>query len=180
MLTLLVIAFSLLLSLAIRFLFGRRLRAKRRVTLGMCGVLIALTGSYLIVENMEPLEDQWARRSWPTTDGVVISSRIEGERAYRPAVTYHYRVNGVEYTATSDLTVPPFGGRRTRLQTAERILRTYPKGATVRTLYNPVRPEESMLRPALAFNTLTKIGLGATLLCGGMLLCLSLVGIGRR
>ena len=91
--------------------------------------------------------------SWPTIDGVIITSQIEqqtstsGEGANKkttvksvPKIAYQYQVGGQLYKNTKISFLSSSGN-------ASRIVDQYPEGKTVRVYYNPDKPKQAVLVP---------------------------------
>jgi hypothetical protein len=125
------------------------------------GLLIMIVGSATLRRDLE-------MRSWPTVIGEVVSSDVVGSRAFHPDVTYSYVVDGIRYTGSSDLMMPGFGGKRSRLETAEIMAKTYPPGKKVGVHYDPEHPERSTLRAGLSYGACLQLAFGLLLYLGGM------------
>ena len=98
-------------------------------------------------------------RSWPKTNGYVISSEVVGERAFRPHITYLYSVNGDTMTASTDMRMPPFGGRRSKFDAAQEVADHFPSRSEVTVYYNPENPEISHINAAIPVELFLRIGL---------------------
>ncbi len=89
-------------------------------------------------------------RNWPSTTGEICTSRVEdlfedpGEspRQYKPMISYKYQVGERVYHGSNiSIGGNPIGYR----QPMEKIVSTYPVGASVRVYYNPDDLSESVL-----------------------------------
>lgn len=100
-----------------------------------------------------------ARRDWPTAPGIVIESRIVGEKAIVPYVVYSYDVNSIPNLGTSDLGTPAFGNKSKRLDEAETLLAKYPVGMPVEVHYNPADPKTSYIVSAVPWNAYAQSGI---------------------
>lgn len=127
--------------------------------------------TFLMINNVA---GQLSQREWPIVDGEVISSKVAGQRAYHPRVIYQYNVDGIMYTDSSDLRAPGFGGKRKRLEVAERLVAQYRKGDMVEVHFNRKRPEDSYLGSSLRWGTFGRLGFGLTLYLAGFFIFLSL------
>lgn len=92
--------------------------------------------------------------TWPTTRGVVLSTRIEridgGRRDaydYIPYVKYYYYVEGVRYQSDTYRARPRSVERRDQ---AEAITGSFRAGRTTTVIYNPQNPQEAFLAPPIA------------------------------
>ena len=109
-------------------------------------------GLIFIIWQQGLISREFERHSWPTVQASVIATTITGERAYNPALTCRYRVNGTDYILTTDLDTPPFGRKRTRRQTAEIIIAEHPIGSEIKVHYNPDKPEQALVRTGPFWN----------------------------
>ncbi|HQO58006.1 MAG TPA: DUF3592 domain-containing protein [Candidatus Omnitrophota bacterium] len=95
-----------------------------------------------------------ASQSWPTAQGVVVSSEVAAHRSrsrkghhrttYGAKVRYEYTVNGVQYSSDKI----SFGEYRTHNRgPAQATADRYPPQVEVVVYYNPDKPEEAVLEP---------------------------------
>jgi|SRR5262245_276670 len=130
----------------------------------------------------------WARRaraearhslSWPSVEGVIVSSGIEGKEfqesdnpgtvvRYRPAVTYSFKVRGMERKGT-DIAVG-LNNLFWEMSIAEKRAARYPVGAKVRVYYDP-SGAACVLEPGNreSANTVVRMGVGFAVLGGAFL-----------
>ncbi|MEW6050416.1 MAG: DUF3592 domain-containing protein [Candidatus Zixiibacteriota bacterium] len=134
----------------------------RPVTL-VFGILLLVAGPVLTYTESRTLTVFMSHRSWPTTEGEVVSSRVIGTRAFRPDIVYQYAVNGVVYTDSTTLETPPFGGRNSKYNVAETLAKEYPPGRPVTVHYDPLNPARSGLRVGPTWDVYGKLGLGGLL-----------------
>ena len=147
----------------------------------LLGLLLIVAGAFLVIFNSEKMEKVLALKKWPVTTGVIVSSKVVGERAFRPDIKYHYAVNGKSYSDTTYLHVPGFGGRSNRLDAAEKIVQSLPPGTSVTVHYNPVNPQQSVLKASPWYSIYLQLAFGATLFaCGVFLLGRVAFGKGRK
>ena len=89
---------------------------------------------------------------WPTTEGIVISQRLVGQKFKEydgdyyenidGYIRYQYSVNGISYSSLAVNSIDsPFY--------PEIIARRYPKGKNVNVYYNPKKPSEAVLEPGI-------------------------------
>lgn len=163
------VAVSAALSLLVTvILLKQRVLPKIPLTLVVFSLLLVIAGAGMIYHHEDKIAADLSRRSWPTTEGVVIKSEIAGIRAFRPEITCEYQVDGHIYQLTTNLDTPGFGNKRSRRDTAGRILRDYPEGKKVIIYYHPADPAKAFLRVGPAWHTFMKLGLGIIILITGL------------
>lgn len=120
------------------------------VSRGLAGLAMAIGVMILALSGRAMVEQQRLGQGFWTTEGEVVARRVQalGERGYRPAVTYRYRV-GEALIRSDRYAVYP--GAMSRAQ-AEAILREYPQGKTVTVHFNPDRPTQAYLVRHLRFS----------------------------
>ncbi|MEO4047895.1 DUF3592 domain-containing protein [Pseudomonas sp. CAU 1711] len=119
-------------------------------------LLYALTLGAMLYFGIQQALEMGDSRDWPTTEGVIIASRIasshktstekgwRGNRyEYEVRVQYSYSVGGVNYTGHRLRIRPTKYGFE---QNARRELAEYPVGQRVRVYYDPKQPERSLLK----------------------------------
>ena len=104
-----------------------------------------------------------SRRSWPTTEAVIVSSEIEGERAYRPIIVFQYSIEEILYTDTTDMNPPGFGNKRRRLEVAEAWVKEYPAGRQIAVSYDPKNPSMALISLTPPWSDFFVPGLGVFL-----------------
>ncbi len=122
-----------------------------------------------------------ASRSWPATDGRIVSSDIKISRTigyytpsssvYLPHIRYEYSAGGRTYTADRFA----FGAKGfTQRDEAERVVERYPVGERVLVHYDPRNPRRVVLEPGVNSRPAIKrvSGLGLLLVLIGVLLLL--------
>lgn len=135
---------------------------------------LTATGALLTILMTNDMTGQLSQKDWPIVDGIIVSSEVTGERAFHPRVVYRYYIDGILHTDSSDLHVPGFGGKRKRMEVAEKLVALYWKGDTVEVHYDPDRPVDSYLESSLRWGTFGRLGFGLTLYLAGILMFLSL------
>jgi hypothetical protein len=154
----------LMAAVAVAAVFGVRsfpLRVARWVVL--LGLALGAAGVLLVILEVHNLKENQKLYEWPTVSGVVLSSGIIGERAYRPNIVYQYVVAGITYRDSTSLNTPSFGNRNTREGEAEALSDAYPVGKDVVVHYDPAMPSRSHLRISPGWDVYGKMGLGGTL-----------------
>jgi hypothetical protein len=125
-------------------------------------------------------------RSWPSTSGRIISSRMMSgpPDAEWSDVEYEYRVDGRRYTSDRVSFGGPLhlsvnvGPEEVCCESAEDIVRRHPAGRTVRVHYDPKDPREAVLQPGRGPSILLE-QLGAVLIgvvVGGGFLAVAVFG----
>ena len=91
-------------------------------------------------------------KSWPTTTGTVIESRIESytkrsdgktKTMYKPIVRYSYQVNEQQYEG-NQISLSGSGSTNVR-SWVESTIAPYPKDASITVFYNPQSPGTACL-----------------------------------
>ena len=154
-------------------LLWRNLTFRIRPGIFAAGVLMLLLGALLVGLQLGELAKFSAIESWPSVTGTVITSRVVGERAFRPNIVYQYEVASQSYIDSTDLDQPGFGGRNNKRNAAETIVSAYPSGTQVMVHYNPLHPDQSLLRVSPDWSIFGKIGLGAFMFGLGLFLSIS-------
>ncbi len=162
------VAFSLLISVA---LLKQSVLPKLSAVLVIFSSLLIITGAGLIYLNSRVITEGMAAKSWSRVTGIVINSEIAGKRAFHPEITFRYAVNGHVYDFKTDLGTPGFGNKRSRLDTAERIIRDYQIGDSVNVYYDPSDPVRATLRTGPPWHAFVKLGLGIIVLIMGSMGC---------
>ena len=129
----------------VQFLSERPLKA---LILGLC------------ILGLGTIMFKWPRiiksNSWPTVEGVVISSEVEGKccsdysTGWWPRVNYSYHVEGKSYTA-DNIEVIDVGNGNTDIY-AKQVVENYPVGKEVLVHYNPGNPAVAVLESGIPTN----------------------------
>lgn len=127
-------------------------------------LVVILLGALLAVWRGARSLEARSQRDWPVVTGRVVASRLGAGLNYRPEVVFRYGVGDRQYTDTSSLHAPGFGGTRDRLDVAEKLLRDHPANAAVSVYYDPSVPERSTLLPGPTWDLYVQTGLGLSLL----------------
>ena len=122
--------------------------------IGVAIVLIALIigGALLTYIGMGTILDAWASRSWPLTEGTIVSSRVTLEARndstlYGVDVQYRYKVAGQSYDGKTVWFGD--GGSSAFKALAQDVVDRYPAGKAVRVAYNPANTEKAVLEPGV-------------------------------
>ncbi|WP_457640029.1 DUF3592 domain-containing protein [Persephonella sp.] len=85
---------------------------------------------------------------WKKSEGVILKSDIKKDSStvsydyYYPDVLYRYTVNGKEYTSNRIFLTEIASDRKT----IEKLVSQFPEGQKVVVFYNPLKPEDSVLK----------------------------------
>jgi hypothetical protein len=153
-------------------------------------ILVAGVASVLIYLVMRGLRLAISSRSWPCTNGKIISSELEegsdydigSGPTYRARIRYRYVVEGTACESTRLWFQHRwFSGRKL---TAEAIRAGYPVGKAVTVHYDPRRPRIAVLETGISFENVAHLGLSlffgwvvSTLLDLGLLTVLWMLGL---
>lgn len=131
-------------------------------------VIIGIAGGILTYISLERFGDYETKFAYPHTQGVIESSEIIGDRAFRPLITYRFTVTDSTYTAQTSLAPPMFGGKRKKYDVAHVLTDQYPAGDTVRVYYNPQNPDESYLELHVPWEVYGQLSFGVILFLIGL------------
>ncbi|PWB76240.1 hypothetical protein C3F09_00760 [candidate division GN15 bacterium] len=134
------------------------------------GVVLAALGVWLVLDQANELTTWGAITRWPSVDGVILTSRVAGDRAIHPEIVYQYTVADTTYRDSTGFDTPSFGGKSVKEDESEAIVAMFPSGAKVRVHYDPQAPARSRLRVSPDWSIYGKIGLGGVLLGLGFFL----------
>ena len=112
--------------------------------------LLIVMGIGLIASGISSAITNNRSRSWPTTTGKVISSKItrsidiDTGTDYFPRVQYEYQVDNKTYRSKNVSFVGSFGSGK---KAAEDRVKQYPVGQEVTVYYHPNKPKKATLEP---------------------------------
>lgn len=116
-------------------------------------LLFTLGATAFLLQSVWHLILALEARSWPTAQGVMLSSKLAEEHdgedvMYHARVSYRFTANGRELIGDRAY----FGGfdRTTWSVFARNIVAKYPPGALVTVHYDPDRPEQAVLEPGVS------------------------------
>jgi hypothetical protein len=125
-----------------------------------------LTGLTIMYLGSQNLFEAHASAKWPTTEGVIISSKVDRERrSGKHHRTTNYSAN-IEYEFKYKENI--YNGNRTAIgeygsgnsSHADEIVGSFPKGLKVLVYFNPNNPSESVLDPGIKGKTWLLFGAG--------------------
>jgi hypothetical protein len=131
-------------------------------------VFITCIGAAIIVIESHDIDQFLEMRKWPTVEAKIISSRVEGQRAFHPEIIYEYAVSGETYTGTTDMGVPGFGTKANRLNVASTNVVHNPVGKIITVHYDPHNPSNSQLRIVPTYTTFILLSVASMLLGTGL------------
>ena len=143
---------------AVKFLNSNKRIPRIPTFLKIFATLLLLSGLIFTTFFSFKLQSSEARKTWPSVNGVVLSSEVIGDRAFRPDIEYQYVANKDTLRGKSFLNQPGFGGRMNRLDAAEKNVLKYKAGTSITVFYNPKFPEISTLFPGPAYSLFLKLG----------------------
>ena len=118
--------------------------------------IFVVVGLVLMGFGINSLSRASDSESWPSAEGVVISSEVEGHRSrdsgttYSAEILYDYVVNGETLSGNSI----KFGEVSTgNSSNARRYVNKYREGKTVKVYYNEEDPYEAVLEPGVHAST---------------------------
>ena len=135
-------------------------------------IILLFAGVFLVLIEKSAKTYYDKISDWPRTEAEIIAKQITGERAVLPEVIYQYSVDGKTYKGRSDLGVPGFGGRNKRTLTAQTALKNEHIGARLLIAYNPDHPSVSTTQFHPPWNYYGKIGFGAFIYAGALMIIL--------
>jgi hypothetical protein len=128
--------------------------------------LMAIVSMILTIAGIINLQSEIATTRWTAIEGEIITSEVIGQRAFHPMITYSYSTNGQNFSNTSTLDTPGFGGKRNRLELAEYLVARYPAGSSITVYVDPDQPSVSELTVGMTYRTLLETVLGLILMVG--------------
>ena len=176
MLTLLIFAVIALGAGAITVIFRRRgIVSVWPAYFRLPAIIILTTGVIMTCYALDTIQAEWQMKKWPAISATVIKSEVAGQRAFHPEVTYRFLLDDQEYQSTTNLSIAGFGGKRSRRDTARRIIEDFPPGSHITVHYNPTNPQESYLRSGPYWDDYMKLALGLMLTGSAFLILFSLL-----
>lgn len=125
-------------------------------------------GVTVIVLESRDINQFLLMKHWPTAEAIILSSQVEGKRAFHPEIIYEYIVGGKKYLGTTDMGVPGFGTKANRLNVASTNVAQNPVGKTITVHYDPQDPVFSQLRIVPMYTAFLLLSIGSMLLGAGL------------
>lgn len=146
-----------------------------KIIFGICLLFIGLV-SALGNNQIQRIKNAQASLSWPSTEGKIISSRVESKistnsgkqristTSYFADIMHEYTVRDKEYSSK----IISFGNYNSSDRSrAEEIVNRYPDGKKIQVFYNPSDPDNSVLEPGIPISIYVFIAIGVLLLIFG-------------
>jgi len=110
-------------------------------------ILASLAGLFLSLFATNNSVNAFKTKSWPTTQGTVISSQVERSSRYIPKVIYTYDVDTNAFS--SDRIRQTNYAQYKKKEDAAKVADRYPVDSKVTVYYNPNKPDEAILEPGI-------------------------------
>lgn len=114
-------------------------------------LLFTIVGALVFFSGVGGLFRSNASKSWPTTQGTVVSSGVRVPKSsskslYTPVVRYEYHVDGHKHTSAR----VSFGDASTSHSSdAQKVVARYPAGSSITVHYSPKDPASSVLEAGI-------------------------------
>lgn len=158
---------------------------RRWVVIGL-GLVFLVLGLVLCLVIGKPTVDMAkASKSWPTTDGEVIESRVKRVKSnrrkgdsYQVEIIFEYEVEGQRWTSNR----PWFGSdiATNDPNMVQGFVNECPKGKDVTVYYDPENPAEAVLQPGASISSYFMMIFGAVFALVGAVIFLVAVFAGQR
>jgi len=140
-----------------------------RFVVKLIGAVLLIVGAALSIWSFDNIDRdiaQWLSRPW--VRACIVKSETTGDLNYQPRIVYRYIVDHVEYTGTTDLHAPGFGGKWKRYEVARALLNKYQAGDSIDVVYNPLDPSDSTFAPEPTWNLYVQLATGWLLFMLGL------------
>lgn len=132
-------------------------------------ILASLAGLALTIFGVNNSIDAQKTKSWPTTDGIIITSEVIQSSRFVPHIVYTYSVNTVELTSEK-IGLTNYAQYKKKADAAKQADK-YPVNTKVTVYYNPSNIGEAILSPGINGSHIFMIFLG-------LIICLApLIGL---
>lgn len=149
------------------------------VPLIVFSVIFLVVGIGILLWGITTSQTALRSQQWPTVPGTVTAAQVKTSTSrssttrrttthYSGHITYIYRVNGQDFTATQVSFADYSSSDR---QHASEIVNRYPAGRAVTVSYNPQNPAQAVLEPGFGTGLYIPLGIGTVFILagGGML-----------
>ena len=112
-----------------------------------------------------------ASQSWPSIDGLIVSSQIKENHdrvnvvTYNAAVEFAYDVEGNRYTSKH--------ASRGNSSEAREVVNRYPAGKPVKVFYDPQKPDFGVLEPGVNADNYLVLAGGLAMLLAGVVMAVA-------
>ncbi|MEZ5358819.1 MAG: DUF3592 domain-containing protein [Candidatus Zixiibacteriota bacterium] len=162
----LIIGACLLAGIGAGLFFRRWIDISRRTVFIVGSSLFIAGGIFVSVHGWETLSWHLAKLSWPAVGAAITDVKIVGDRAFHPEVSYKYIINDSMYTGIAEIDVPGFGGKRKRMDVAEKEASDFGVGDTIYIRYAPSDPTTGYI-PEHLTKPILQVGFGLSLVLTG-------------
>lgn len=128
------------------------------VTIFIIGVAF-IFGSWTIYTNFSVpmVKEAKDSESWPTTSGIITHSEIQqsesdGTTMYSSEINYDFTIDDKSYSGDR-ITLSSGSSSTSSIREVKKELQAYPIGANVKVYYDPVLPNNAVLKPGADFFT---------------------------
>jgi len=157
----------------------RRETGKAILVIVIVSGLMFFLGGFALFIGVREIVGARSSRNWPSVDGTVIRSKVRvsesrgTDSSGKSTTTYDYEADiGYRYAVGDGAALQgdrlSFGGLTNRA-IAERTVKKYPVGATVKVYYDPGKPEQSVLEPGYSGGMLFMPIMGTVVVGCGLL-----------
>jgi len=151
------------------------MRNKKKTALDISiGITIVFLVTCIIIIGTKQLILGYQSQSWPTADGIILSSKIKTStsssnhrRVYSPIITYEYTVADQSYV-NSAIRFGQVGGQDKTV--AQAYVSYYPAGTNTKVSFNPAKPEQSILESGISWKSWAVLFVGFAFLSFGIFL----------
>lgn len=110
-------------------------------------ILASLAGLALALFATNNATNAYKTKSWPTTQGTVITSEVMRSSRYVPHIVYTYAVDSVDFSSEK-VRLKDMAQYKFQADAAEAADK-YPVNAKVTVYYNPTNAAEAILEPGI-------------------------------
>lgn len=162
MLTLKIVSITGLLVVVISLFTKNRFKKNSNPPgLIVLGILVTTGSLFWLGYESTRLSFNLETRDWENIQGVIISSRVSGNRAIHPEIVIKYTMRDLTRTFTTDLFAPGFGVRSNRRDQAEKLVAEYHPGDSVLVHVNPENILQARLHVGPTWDNYIRLTLSA-------------------
>ena len=135
--------------------------------LGLVATMFVCFGVAVLRGELHFYREGNKSRSWPTTNGVVVQSRIQidADSSSRPFIEYRYQVESRTYLSSRIRF-----GNTSGANVANQLATTYHLGKEVKVFYDPLDASSAILEPGVEPTTYVGFAGGPILILAGLFL----------
>ena len=124
-------------------------------------VISAIIGIALTLLGSVKLKNAAETKSWPVTDGKVISSEVGGIMKYYPSVSYTYIVDSAVFSSNR---IGTMNFTTKNKSVVDEVLKKYPLDAEIKVYYNSEDPSMAFLEPGINNGNILLLAFGLIVL----------------